>query len=329
MSERAAMRGDNALGDAEYRLVCELVREHCGLHFGPDARYLVEKRLAARMRECGESSFAAYHYRLRKESAVDPELAKLIDDLTTNETYFLRERGPLRALIEEIVPEAADLRRAQGGGPVSIWSAGCASGEEPYSIVMLALEAGLVPGRDLRVYASDISRPALQKARRGVYREASFRETEASLRARYFSEKDGLWKIHDSVKQHVDLIHVNLFDRTRIALLGQMDVILCRNVIIYFDAHGKKRVIQTFWEKLRPGGHLLLGHSESLINLSNAFELRHLRNDMVYRRASPGERPRPTWERVESAANAALLRAEADAGPELAGAASSERKGRR
>ncbi len=306
-----------AMSDAEFRMFCELVRSHCGLHFATDSRYLLEKRIARRVRDLEIGSFAAYHYRLRHDTSVDPELAKLVDDLTTNETYFLRERNQLRALIDEVLPELEIRRREQGGGPLNIWSAGCSSGEEPYSIVMLALEAGLQPGRDVRVYASDISRPALQKARRGVYREASFREVEDRFRLEYFVEKDGLWRISDAVKKHVDFIHLNLFDRSRIALLGQMDVILCRNVIIYFDAETKRNVIQTFYEKLRPGGFLLLGHSESLINLSTSFELRHLRHDMVYRRAAPGEAKREPW---HGAAAAALARVEAGLGPEPADA---------
>jgi len=305
-----------AMSEAEFRMVCELVRAHCGLHFGPESRYLVEKRVAARMRELGVASVSAYHYKLRSDTSVDPELARLVDVLTTNETYFLRERNQLRALIDEVLPEARQARRAAGGGPVTIWSAGCSSGEEPYSIAILALEAGLQPGRDLRVYASDISRPALHKARKGVYREASFRDVDAAFRSRWFHEKDGLWRIHDDVKRHVDFIHLNLFDRSRIALLGAMDVILCRNVIIYFDLETKRRVIQTFWEKLRPGGHLLLGHSESLIQLSSAFELRHLRHDMVYRRSTPGERPRDPW---HGAASSALFCVEAREREEDAG----------
>jgi len=274
--------------DAEFRMMSELLRRHCGLHFGPESRFLLEKRVARRLRDLELSSFAAYHYLLRNASSGGGEFPRLIDELTTNETYFLRERGQLRALISEILPELRLQRAARSGTPVSIWSAGCSSGEEPYTIVVLALEAGLVPGVDIRVYASDISHRMLRRARQGVYREASFRETEPGLREKYFIEKDGLWRIADSVKEHVDFIHLNLLDRSKIALLGAMDVILCRNVIIYFDVESKRRVIQTFCEKLRPGGHLLLGHSESLINLSNDFELRHLRNDLVYRRPLPG-----------------------------------------
>ena len=289
-----------AMSDAEFRMISELLRQHCGLHFGADSRFLLERRVARRLRELELTSFSAYHYLLRNANGGAAEFARLVDELTTNETYFFRERSQLRTLIEEILPELRGQRRTSG--PLSIWSAGCSSGEEPYSIVILAREAGLVPGEDLRVYASDISHRVLRKARQGVYREASFRETESALRDRYFVEKDGSWKIADSIKQHVGFIHLNLFDRGKIALLGSMDVILCRNVIIYFDLPTKARVIKTFEEKLRPGGYLLLGHSESLINITNAFELCHLRNDMVYRRPKRGEAARDPWHAAAAAA---------------------------
>jgi chemotaxis protein methyltransferase CheR len=293
------------LTDAEFRMFADLLREHCGLYFGPDARFLLEKRLARRLRATEINSFAAYHYRIRKASPHDEEFANLIDELTTNETYFFRERSQLRALIGEIFVELQVERQGGRRGPITVWSAGCSSGEEPYSIVMLAKEAGLEPGRDLRVYASDISTRMLLKARQGLYREASFRETEASLRQRYFSEKEGLWRISDDVKKHVDFIHLNLFDRSKISLLGSMDVIICRNVIIYFNPDNKREVIQTFHEKLRPGGHLLLGHSESLINLSSSFELRHLTNDLVYRRPLTGAAAPDPWHTAARSAIAA------------------------
>lgn len=291
-----------SMTDGEFRLFAAFVREHCGLHFGPETRFLLEKRIVRRMRELTITSFSAYHYELRSDSHRDGELARLVDDLTTNETYFFRERNQLRALIGEILPEVQFQRRERGGGPISVWSAGCASGEEPYSIVVLAKEAGFDPQNELRVYASDISRKMLRRARQGRYRENSFRETEASLRDRYFEEKDGLWTIHDGIKKCVDFIHLNLMDRSRIALLGAMDVILCRNVIIYFDADGKREVIGTFEDKLRPGGHLLLGHSESLINLSTSLELRHLKNDLVYRRPLPGLGQTDPWHLAAEAA---------------------------
>jgi chemotaxis protein methyltransferase CheR len=284
--------------DAEFRMFAALLRQRCGLHFSNDARFLLEKRIARRLRELDLTSFAAYHYQVRSRSTGDSEFAHLVDELTTNETYFFRERTQLRALVGEIIPEVLVRRRATSGGPVTIWSAGCSSGEEAFSIVMLGIEAGFKPGVDFRVYAADISRKMLQKARQGVYREASFRETEGYFRHKYFTEKDGVFRISDDIKKHVDFIHLNILDRSKIALLAPMDVILCRNVIIYFNAETKKEVIGTLYEKLRPGGHLLLGHAESLISISNAFELRHLREDLVYRRPLPGMEGRDAWNDV-------------------------------
>ncbi len=287
------------MSDAEFRMFCELLRERSGLHFDDETRFLVEKRLSRRVHALELGSFAAYHYHLRSGLEGDQEFSYVIDELTTNETYFFRERRQLEALVCEILPSMLDQRRAEGSSrPVNIWSAGCSSGEEPYSIVMMSMERGMIPGTDLHVYASDISGNMLRKSRAGIYREASFRETEAHMRERYFSEKDGLFSTRDDIKQHVDLTQLNLLDRSKIALLGAMDVILCRNVIIYFDLDTKKEVIQTFHDKLRPGGYLLLGHSESLINVTSAFELSHLQRDLVYHRPGVGEEAADPWDRL-------------------------------
>jgi len=286
------------MSDSEFRMLAEFFKAHCGLHFGHESRYLLERRIARRCAELGLRSFNAYHYALRKDTSGEGELAWAIDNLTTNETYFLREKAQLMALIEEIIPSLQARGGGAGAAPVSIWSAGCSSGEEPYSVVLLAQEAGLEPGRDLRVYASDISRQMLHKARRGVYREASFRQMDPFLREKYFSEKDGLFRISDEIKKHVSFAHLNLLDEARSALLGSLDVILCRNVIIYFDVETKRRVVRTFHQKLKPGGFLLLGHSESLINLSTNFELKHLRHDMVYRKPAENDLWHETAERT-------------------------------
>ncbi len=282
------------LSDAQYRMFRDWVAGRCGLWFGPDTRFVLERRLARRARQLDLGSFAAYYYHLRSQSGEEGELATVIDELTTNETFFLRERSQLDTLVGEIIPEWVERRR-RSGGPVSIWSAGCASGEEPYSIVMLAREAGFEPGRDFRVYASDISRRVLQIARRGVYRASAFRETEEPLRRKYFVEKDDGWRISDDVKRHVVFTRANLVDPARAFVLGAMDVILCRNVIMYFETPTRRRVVSAFAERLRPGGYLLLGHAESLIQLSSAFELRHLRGDLVYRKPLPGAELSDPW----------------------------------
>jgi chemotaxis protein methyltransferase CheR len=275
------------LDDAEYRMFRDFFKATCGLWFGEDSRFLLENRLARRIRQLELESFSAYHYLLRREAAGEDELATIIDELTTNETYFFRERSQLRALIDEIVP----ARLAQRPGPVNIWSAGCSSGEEPYTIAIMALEAGLRPGVDLRIHASDISRRCLAKARAAEYRETSFRETPPELRARHFKEREGRWLLSEDVRRHVLFTRVNLLEPARFGLLGALDVVLCRNVIIYFDRETKRRVVESFAERLVPGGHLLLGHSESLIHVSSAFELAHLRSELVYRRPLSGAAP--------------------------------------
>src|SRR5690606_11709334 len=142
----------------------------------------------------------------------------------------------------------------------------------------------------------------LARARTGLYRDSSFRDADETIRARYFSRKDGVSKLSDDVRRHVDFMHLNLVDDVKLAWIGTMDVILCRNVIIYFDLATKRRVMKTFHEKLRPGGCLLLGHSESLADVTTLFELKHLQRDLVYRRPVPGEEPDALWHAVARAA---------------------------
>jgi chemotaxis protein methyltransferase CheR len=290
------------MSDAEYRMFRDSIKTACGLWFGDDSRFLLESRLARRMRQLGVPSYAAYHYLLRREAHGEDELAALVDELTTNETYFFRERAQLRALIEEIVPSLLSQR----SGPVNIWSAGCSSGEEPYTIVMMALEAGLRPGIDLRVHGSDISRRCLAQARAAEYREASFRDTPPPLRDRYFKERGALHALSPEVAQHATFTRVNLLEPTRFALRAPPDVVLCRNVIIYFDRDTKRSVVESFAERLAPGGYLLLGHSESLIQVTSAFELARLQSELVYRKPSPTV---PPPDPRHGAALAALRRA--------------------
>jgi chemotaxis protein methyltransferase CheR len=208
-----------------------------------------------------------------------------MDILTTNETYFFREGFQLRAFTDEILPELIQLK--QRDKTLRIWSAGCSTGEEPYTIAMLMLELGCFQGWRIEIVGSDISLRVVQHARKGIYGKSSFRATEQRYIDRFFTEAEGGYRIKDEVRELVTITHMNLFDANRLALLGKMDVIFCRNVIIYFDNDSKMRVIESFYNTLRAGGYLLLGHSESLMNISTAFALKHLKNDMVYQKTAP------------------------------------------
>lgn len=268
--------------EEEFRLLRDLIYEYCGIFFQDEVRYLFEKRLGDRLRQQGLASFTDYYRLLRYSPERGRELEQLVDLLTTNETYFFRESYQLKAFLEEIVPAVVERRAQQRR--LRVWSAGCASGEEAYTIAMLLLECEAVRGWNLEIFANDISRRVIQAARRGVYGKSSFRAIDEYYWKKYFRQQGERWQVADEVRSLVSFGHLNLLDGEMLELIGAVDVIFCRNVLIYFDKSARARVVHTFYDKLEPGGYLLLGHSESLLNVSTDFELVHLKNDMVYRK---------------------------------------------
>lgn len=270
------------LPDDVFRQLREQIYKRTGMFFSDSSKYLIQKRLSPRAKELNFDSFQQYFYFLQYDSRAETEYDRIFDLVTTNETYFFREPAQLAAFAEEIVPEILDRKHVKR---VRVWSAGCASGEEPYSIAMLLSEGGWFDRAAFEIFGSDLNQQVLMKARRGRYRESAFRAISPELRHKYFSrEADGSWKISDDIRNRVSFGRLNIYDEGRVALLGLLDVVFCRNVIIYFDDASKRRVIQTLYNRLVDGGFLLLGHAESLITLSTQFKLRHLRNDMVYQK---------------------------------------------
>ena len=273
---------EQQLSDEEFRLIRDLIYNHCGLFFDSESKYLLDRRLLPRLAQHGLAGFREYYQFLKYDRKKDAELADILDVLTTNETYFFRESFQLDAFTDEILPELKVLK--QRDRTLRIWSAGCSTGEEPYTIAMLMLEMDCFQGWRIEIVGSDISQRVVQIARKGIYGKSSFRATDERYLRRFFVETPGGYRICDQVRELVTVSQMNLFDADRLALLGKMDVIFCRNVIIYFDQLSKKRVIESFYNTLRSGGYLLLGHSESLMNVSTAFALRHLKSDMVYQK---------------------------------------------
>jgi chemotaxis protein methyltransferase CheR len=270
------------LPDDVFRLMRDQIYKRTGMWFADTSKYLLQKRLSPRARELNFESFQKYFYFLQYDPRAEAEFDQIYDLVTTNETYFFREPAQLAAFAEEIVPEILSRKTIK---KIRIWSAGCSSGEEPYSIAMLLNEAGYYDRAAFEIFASDINQQVLAKARRGHYRESAFRATDGPLRDKYFTRnEDGSWHIHDDIRNRVSFGRLNLYDEPRVSLLGHLDVIFCRNVIIYFDDQSKKVVVSNFYNRLTDTGYLLLGHSESLISLSTQFKLRHLKNDMVYQK---------------------------------------------
>ncbi|HET6516135.1 MAG TPA: protein-glutamate O-methyltransferase CheR [Thermodesulfovibrionales bacterium] len=273
------------LSEDVFRLIRDLIRDYCGIFFDDGSRYLIEKRLSRRVRLNHLDNFRDYYRLLLYDKNREDELSAIIDIITINETYFFREQNQLKAFTDEILPVLRnDCRESR---KLRIWSAGCSTGEEPYTIAMLILEYGGMHGWDIEILGSDINQRVLASARRGVYRKNSFRSPQEYFTNKYFKEEGGgAFVISDKVKELVNFCHLNLLDPFRVRFLGQMDVIFCRNVLIYFDHEARKRVADNFYGRLSNGGYLLLGHVESLMNVSTSFALTHLKNDMVYRKPS-------------------------------------------
>jgi chemotaxis protein methyltransferase CheR len=270
------------LDQAEFRLLRELFNEHCGIFFSADAKSIIERRLRDRLAALGLHSFGEYYQLLREGEKGRAEMEEAVDLVTINETYFFREAYQIRAYKEELLPalRATSPPRER----LSVWSAGCSTGEEVYSIAIATRESGYFQGKTVRVFGSDISRRCVAHARRGVYGSSSFRAIPPEVRRRYFTDRPDGAHIADELRSMCQFGHLNLLDVPRSTVVGRVDVIFCRNVLIYFDEASRRRVIEMFYERLLPGGYLLLGHSESLLNVSTAFELVHLREDLVYRK---------------------------------------------
>lgn len=274
--------------DEVFKLLRDLIRDYCGIFFDDSTRYLLERRLTRRLDSLQFSDYRDYYRYLLYSPQRDDELALIMDILTVNETYFFRESSLFKALAEEILPELRKMNNERK--KICIWSAGCSTGEEPYTIAMLVLEDSHFRGWDVEILGSDISQRVLQVARKGIYTKNSFRTTDPYYINKYFiKEGDNQWRIKDSVKELVNFSYLNLLDPLKTGMVNRMDVIFCRNVLIYFDIESRKKVINMLYNKLRDSGYLLLGHAESLISISTAFTLRHLKHDMVYQKVEPLE----------------------------------------
>ena len=271
-----------SLKPEEYRLLRDLFSARTGIYFGPEARFSLERRLRERLAVLNLATFAEYYQHLRFHPNAPAEWDEAIDVLTTNETYFFREDYQLRSFRDELLPALAASAKTRKR--LSVWSAGCSTGEEVYTIAIILHESGLFEGWDVRVYGSDISKRCVAAARRGVYGSSSFRSMPPEFKRQYFTERHDGYHVSERIRALCHFGQMNLVEDEKARVLGRADAVFCRNVLIYLDSHARRKVIDMFAERLYGGGVLLLGHSESLLNVSTAFELLHLKEDLVYRK---------------------------------------------
>lgn len=270
VSERNLIARDRRAGLSvrQFEWIASTVYDYCGIHLPPAKHQSVEGRLAPRVRALGMSSLSEYQEYLTTEEGRKREFVHFIDCITINKTEFFREAAHFRFLTERVLPELAETAGVGRRYPLRIWSAGCSTGEEAYTIALAISEYAMAhPPYRFSVLATDISQRALDRAVRAIYPLEAFEAIPQALRRRYLlrnrdSERsDG--RIGPAIRELVEFRRLNLMDND-LRTVGAMDVIFCRNVMIYFTKSGREALIGRLIDQLRVGGHLFLGHSETL-----------------------------------------------------------------
>jgi chemotaxis protein methyltransferase CheR len=267
---------DHILHDDEFALLRDLIYRLAGISLSDSKRLLVQSRLQKRLRHYHLDSYRKYYEMVVAQGPNSPEREVLVNCVTTNKTDFFREPHHFEFITETALPDLE--RRAKGGtGPLWVWHAGCSTGEEPYTLAMVLAEAPEAEGLEVRQFATDIDTVVLAHAQRGVYDEDRIRTVPERLLRRYFlrgvGANAGTYRIRRELREQVAFQQLNLLDeRWPMAAGVGFDMIFCRNVVIYFDKPTRQRLFARFAERLRPGGYLFIGHSESLIGISDAYE---------------------------------------------------------
>lgn len=256
------------LRPAQFAEISQLVHRVCGISLRPGKEELVRSRLIKRLHALGVDDFDAYFTYLQQDTS-GQELITMIDVLTTNKTNFFREPQHFTFLVQHVLPPLQATGQA-----MRFWSAGCSSGEEPYSLAMTLRESlPDIDRRDVRILGTDISVSILAVARQAVYGEENLSDVPEPLLHKYFTPvphaSTHLYQVSDTVRAMVALARLNLIQKW--PMQGPFDVIFCRNVMIYFDKPTQEWLVKRFWSLLRPGGYLFLGHSESLATGSHRF----------------------------------------------------------
>lgn len=204
----------------------------------------------------------------------------LLNQVTINETYFLRERAQMDHMVKTVIPGLI----ANGKKSVRIWSLACSSGEEPYSLAILLNEAGLFNKANIEILATDINTEVLDIAKKGLYRTISFRGVPPAIQQKYFTKDGFTFKLDSSIMSKIKFFQGNLSSPMLGTKVGKLDIIFCRNVLIYFDVPGKTKVIDLFYKSLNVPGALYLGHSETLNKISDSFKMENFGGGIIYRK---------------------------------------------
>jgi chemotaxis protein methyltransferase CheR len=269
------------LSDVEFTLFRELIYAECGVNIGIDKKLFLESRMKKRMDELGIKTGQDYYSLVTNVRTKFHELPTLLDALMICETSFFRNQAQFDLFKQVVLPEVVARKEQSGSRMLRLWSAGCSTGQEPYTAAMTLLES--IKDADkwmLRVFASDLSFTALERAQNGIYRQDQMKGIGPLLMAKYFRQENGAYLINEAVKKCVMFDYHNLKNDNG---LRNLDIIFCRNVMIYFDKQEQARLVNRFANCLVPGGYLFIGHAESLQGLSNRFSMIHQNKGIAYR----------------------------------------------
>lgn len=280
-----AIENDLEMSLDEFKMIRDFILERSGIFFAENKMYLVKNRLGKRMAELQIKTVRDYFYHVKYDVSLR-EFNKLMDLVTTNETSFFRNEPQLLSFSDEVLPQMITEKLAERGTKsLKIWSAGCSTGEEPYTLAILILDRlKSLAGWNVEIIANDISEEVLQKARQGEYAGITLRAVSPDVLNRYFIKSGEMYKVKPEVQAMVKFSHVNLNDPRKLTIVSGMDVVFCRNVMIYFTDDVKKQLVRGFYNSLRPGGYFYIGHSETLHGISKAFKLVYFKNALVYQK---------------------------------------------
>lgn len=267
----------------EFAKFCEFFYRKTGIQFQDNKRYYVERRIADRIDKTGSESFRDYFTFVRFQVSGE-ELQFLVNAMTVNETYFFREDYQFDALVRGILPALAAIKARKA--PIRLWSIPCSSGEEPYSIAMTILEQwDRSDDWDIEIHASDIDSKILAEARNGLYGARSLQRVPPHYLSKYFVHRgEGQYQIREELRESIDFALVNVVDPLQTRHYRDMDVIFCRNLLIYFDDVARRETVEMFYEVLSPGGFVCLGHSESMSRMTSLFVPRKFGDTIVYQK---------------------------------------------
>lgn len=265
-----------------YQRYIELIYKRTGIWFESNKKYFVEKRLNDRMEQLFIDSYREY-YQLLKFSNDQSEMQELVNLLTVNETYFFRDFPQLQGFAESVLPEVLDRKIAAGERKLKLWSAGCSTGEEPYTLAIILLEMLPDPREwEIEIFATDINRRVLEAARKGLYNSRSVKDVPPEYLERYFTRRWDHYLVNLNVKGMVNFKHLNLMDPQSMKEQVGYDFIFCRNVLIYFSPESRSKVIDSFYRSMCRQGFIFLGHSESVGRITEAFKMKRIDGHIVY-----------------------------------------------